>query len=472
MSQFKSRLLAEGVRAIEGVTPQQTITLPESASTSFQSLLLARASAFDSEQAISQLFSHFERMTRHVLRVFGLLMFCLGAFAVKNMLFTEQSAINFFWAFALFFIPNLFMLLLWLTVFCKPTLFQGSALAKCSMLAIKQLERRFNKQGQQRGDYRALFNCYFETYFAKQIGRYQLSKLTHLMWLNYFTGATLMALLMLATHQVDFVWQTSILSTDAFQSLTQLLAYLPQQLGLPVPSIEQIQQSHLGNSDLLDAENRRLAWSSLLISSLLFYGLLPRLLLLLLMTRQLSAALDAFQLDLSLPYYVQLRQLLKPNKTTLGVTDADDESVSSEPVEQPISSKQRTVAQDADFYPLAIELSTAQLKIAQQHLQQFSSVQGNLVNVCDYVGQQDLLRALEANKKQQISIYVALKRVPDRGLKRFIGQLTAIEGKQFQLLLVVDEQANQSRDNDWYRLADEVGIELDNVIHIETQGHA
>jgi len=471
LSQFESRLLAEGVRTIEGASPEQFTYTSQSNEKSFEALVLDHANQKDQQLQVSPLFSHFKKLTKNFYRLFALLLFMLGGLAVQKMLFTDQlTTINFFWAVTLFFIPNLLMLLVWLGFFLKPTLLQSSSLTNFSLATISFFEKRFNKEAVKQEGYWALFRCYYEVHFSKTLGRYQLSMLTHLLWLSYFSGATLMSVMMLATHQVDFIWQTSILSLDSFQALTQFLAYLPQQLGFPVPSIEQIQQSHLGAEKLFDAENRRLAWSSLLISSLLLYGVLPRLMLLLVMNRQFKRATSNYQLDLTLPYYVQLRQLLKPNKTSLGISDSDDE-VPSEHVANITATQQSPVEQVTDdFYPLAIELSSQQITSAQAHLKKSNNKHSNsLVNVCDYSGQRELLATLDSSEALSIVIYVALSRAPDRGLKRFIKELTALKGKQFHLFLLIENAQSTKRDSDWYQLADDVGIALDNILHINVK---
>lgn len=124
------------------------------------------------------------------------------------------------------------------------------------------------------------------------------------------------------------------------------------------------------------------------------------------------------------------------------------------------------------FYPLAIELSSRQLSLATDHLSQYNAESGlQLVNVCDHQTQQDLLFRLQQCKSRTIVIYVALDRLPDRGLKRFIGQLTALQDRTFHLALIVENTHNKRRDNDWFQLANEVGINLDHILHIETKGH-
>lgn len=480
MSQFKSRLLVEGVRTFEQSVEKSasdTTVLPASQNNlGFEEQLFLRAKTQDQQLQISSLFSHFSRLSKNIIRFLSLALFILGALAVQKMLFSEQTAtINFFWAFALFFIPNLLMFFLWLFIFLRPTHLQNSSLARLCLALTKSFDRRFNKQISEQEGYWSLFRCYFDIHFANAIGRFKLSALTHRLWLSYFCGATLMSVVMLATHQVDFIWQTSILSSSSFQSMTQILAFLPEQLGFTVPTITQIQDSHIGSEQLLDAENRRLAWSSLLISSLLLYGLLPRLILYVAMHYQLRRAKGNFRLNLTLPYYVQLRQLLKPNKTSLGITDADQESPDTHEKKVLTKSDNNVNNVPECFQPLALELSQAQFTIAQSHFTQSQFEQANegglqmMANVCDFASQQSCLTELAKNNRLNVGLYVAQNRAPDRGIKRFLHQLTEMNNKSFFLFLIVDKTRNEQRDSDWYQLADQVAIRLENIVHIEAQ---
>lgn len=469
MKLFESRLLAEGVRAIEGHSPTLSTCAQKAKEQSFETLLLARAQEKDQKLEISVLFTHFKKVISNVYLLLALLVFVSGGIAVRNVLFTEPLiSVNFFWVFALFFIPNILMFIIWLLFFIKPLLLQNSSLARFSLLLIKQCEVRFNKHLHAKKHYHSLFQCYFNIHFAKDLGRYQLSKLTHLLWLSYFSGATLVSVVLLAMHQVDFIWQTSILSSDTFQSLTQLLAYLPQQLGFPVPSIEQIEQSYFATSNQLEGESMRLAWSSLLISSLLLYGILPRLCLFLLMAYQLKGKKIAFKLDLSESYYVQLRQLLKPNKTSLGITDADDEILPINRVHNSADKQSIKAPLSEESYPVAIELSDKQHGLAIEHLHGYNpQFVEPLINACDHQTQQSVIALLTKSDHKKVVLYVGANRLPDRGLKRFITTLTSLADKEFQLYMIVENDHSRQRDSDWYQLANTVGIKLDNILHIE-----
>ena len=472
MKLFESRLLVEGVRTLEDSAPDLSTYIENSKQKSFEVLLVERAKKLESGLSVSRFFSHFKSITTNFYFVLSLIVFISGGFAVNKFLFSEPLvSVNFFWAFALFFIPNLVMLMVWSLFFFKPRLLQNSSLARFSWATIRHLDNRLNRKLTTNKDYHQLFQCYFNIHFGKQLGRYQLSKLTHLLWLCYFAGATLVTVLMLATHQVDFVWQTSILSADTFQALTQLLAYVPEKLGFATPSIEQIRHSYLGTDTLLDGESRRLAWSSLLISSLLLYGVLPRLCLYLLMVKQLKLKKSAYQLDLSNAYYVQLRQHLKPNKTSLGITDADEEATVPQ-VENPknISQLDKDIL-NKDSYPIAIELSQQQHDLAIEHIKSYNpEKQKQLINACDQQSQQSVLANLKESAETTVVLYVSINRLPDRGLKRFIGEITAVAGKNIQLFLIVENNHNKQRDSDWYQLAKSVGIKLDNILHVEVSG--
>jgi hypothetical protein len=474
LSLFQQRLLAEGVRAAEGDYPALSAPPLSNADADFELLLLDRAKQLDQELQISVLFTHFKALTKNVFILLSLLLLVLGASSVDQLFFTEQGTqINFFWAFGLFFIPNLLALCLWFFLFLQANLLSGGWLAHLSLFLFKTVEKRFNPQAAQHPHFWPIFRCYFKIILSGDLGRYQLSYVTHLLWLSYFVGATIMLVIMLATHQVDFIWQTSILSKQSFQWLTELLAYIPNLLGVAVPDPQQIQQIHLGAVNLLaDAQNSRLVWSSLLISSLLIYGILPRFFLLLLMRFLSIRKTERFNLKLSLPYYVQLRQQLKPNVTSLGISDPDHSKIeATHPQHLQTASHQLPSC----FYPVAIELSESQFIECRQHVKHYSPEQFVLLkNVCDFQAQQCVLNEIATISQPAVVLYVTLARLPDRGLLAFIKSLTCLTSKSFYLLLI-DEGLMESsyvskRRSDWYLLAAQADIPLDNIIQLKVRG--
>lgn len=335
------------------------------------------------------------------------------------------------------------------------------------MLICKKIEQKFNPQSTKNKHFWPIFKCYFEVLFSGKLGRYQLSCLTHRLWFSYFLGASVMLVLMLSTHQVDFIWQTSILSIASLQWLTELLSYTPDMLGILVPNVEQIQNSHLGALNMLaDQQSSRLAWSSLLISSFIIYGLLPRLLLWLLMGFSLKTQKSKFTLNLSLAYYVQLRQHLKPVVTSLGVCDPDREQ---KQLNDPLHICASTLVLPDFFYPVAIELSHTQLLACEAHVTEYCPQQlSHLKHLCDLQSEQSVLADLSAISGSVIVIYVALSRLPDRGLLRLLTTINTLNENSLYLVLIDDNklQASHSekRRSDWYRAAAQADITLDNVV--------
>ncbi|ABM05178.1 conserved hypothetical protein [Psychromonas ingrahamii 37] len=473
MSLFQQRLLAEGVRTVESDYPALSAPILNKAEASFELLLLDRAKQLDQALQISTLFTHFKALTNNLFALLSVLLLVLGAGSVGQLFSEQGTQINFFWAFGLFFIPNLLALCIWLFLFLQSNLLSAGWLAHFSLFLFKTAEKRFNPQATLHPYFWPLFKCYFKIILSGDLGRYQLSYVTHLLWLSYFFGATIMLVIMLATHQVDFIWETSILSAQSFQWLTEVLAYIPNLLGVTVPNTQLIQQSHLGAVNVLaDAQNSRLVWSSLLISSLLIYGILPRFLLLLLMRFLLTKNKERFHLTLSGPYYVQLRQQLKPNVTSLGIKDPDLSQIEAA---HPPHLQTPCHELPSCFYPVAVELSERQFIECQKHVKHSSPEQLALLkNVCDFQAQQHLLNEIKTIQQKAVVLYVTLARLPDRGLLTFIKSLTHLTSTSFYLLLIDEGLMVSShiskRRSDWYQLAAQANIPLENIIQFQTGG--
>lgn len=107
--------------------------------------------------------------------------------------------------------------------------------------------------------------------------RWLLSTISHTAWLSYLLAGFLMTLLLLLTNQVNFVWETTLLDDQQFLWLTQQLSILPNLLGITVPNQVDILASRV---DIISqSASTRQHWASLLLASLILYGVLPRLLL-------------------------------------------------------------------------------------------------------------------------------------------------------------------------------------------------
>ena len=140
--------------------------------------------------------------------------------------------------------------------------------------------------------------------------RWSLSAVSHLLWLAALLSLLITMLGLLSARRYSFNWETTLLSPDAFVSLTQALGWLPARLGFAMPSEATIRLSD--GLNLLPPEAQAL-WSSWLIGCVVVYGVIPRL-----ASFVFSALLarrgirQAARLDTSLPGYASLRPRLMP----------------------------------------------------------------------------------------------------------------------------------------------------------------
>lgn len=154
----------------------------------------------------------------------------------------------------------------------------------------------------------------------KRLNRWVLGLVVHSLWLLALVSALVVLLMLMATRRYGFVWETTILSSDTFVSLTQTLSTVPAWLGFSVPDEAMIRAS--GNA-ALSIENARQAWAAWLVGVLLVYGIVPRLLLAALCLWRWKQGRAGLRLDLELPEYLELRERLMPSSERLGVNDVE-----------------------------------------------------------------------------------------------------------------------------------------------------
>ncbi|QCI15096.1 DUF2868 domain-containing protein [Pseudomonas putida] len=158
----------------------------------------------------------------------------------------------------------------------------------------------------------------------QRLNRWLLGVLVHGLWLLAMLAALAMLLALLATRRYGFVWETTLLAAEPFIRLTETLGALPSLLGFAVPDETMIRAS---GATLPALDIARQAWASWLLGVVLVYGLLPRVLLAGLCLWRWRQGRERLALDLSLPGYAQLREVLMPRSERIGVQDAAPESL-------------------------------------------------------------------------------------------------------------------------------------------------
>lgn len=362
----------------------------------------------------------------------------------------NAAAANFFWLLLALVGLNLTSLLVWLVLLFTPA----------TDMIGSTLRRFFYWIMRGKTVTNPALLVWRRAFFESSAGKWHLSLLLHGIWIVLLLGFLLATGLMLATRQYDFVWETTILRPDTFVSLTQWLSWLPAHLGVAVPDSEQVAVSQLGGSPGEPALVRIL-WSNLLLSSLIFYGLAPRALALLGTLVLRHRGWSKLRPDLSLPYYIRLKDRLSPSALQEGILDADDHSRSQSPQDSGIPDCDlRNILHIENIYLVGLEWAApwppdlSVLKLQQLRIGHVGP------NVTDRRSR-DLLRSEQDHVRSQPVIVIArLEATPDRGVQQILRSLAAT-ASELRLMLVdlAPGLSNESRYRDWQSTASAAGIE-------------
>ena len=225
--------------------------------------------------------------------------------------------------------------------------------------------------------------------------------------------------LALSGQQYDFVWGTTILSTDAFVQLTQGLGVLPSALGFAVPS-EQAIVSSMQGADPQALSALRGDWAFFILACISAYAILPRLILWLWSSAMLAAAKRQVKPDWEHPYFYTLRARLLPSSGSVGIVDHDQNpSATASPHavdNQAFSNSIDKLALPSHAYVGAFEWADDSLPKAPIA----NAVELGPIN--DVNAQTGVLQAVTQSPSASI-IFVNLQRSADRGAARFLKQL-------------------------------------------------
>ena len=258
---------------------------------------------------------HWKQGARLALIALAIFSVISGAGLAFAALGDGQTPVNVFWALGSLLGLNLILLISWALSFS----IAGQSTASLGRLWL-WLSEKLARDAQAAQIAPALVVLLQR----KGLNRWVLGALIHGLWCLALVSALVLLLLLMATRRYGFVWETTILGSDTFVSLTQTLGALPALLGFSVPSEAMIRAS--GDSALL-VETGRQAWAAWLVGVLLVYGIVPRLILALICLWRWRRGRAALSLDLTLPGYSELRERLMPSSERLGVSDAAPEQL-------------------------------------------------------------------------------------------------------------------------------------------------
>nr|WP_186355258.1 DUF2868 domain-containing protein [Pseudomonas protegens] len=261
---------------------------------------------------------HWQQGARLALLALSVLAVISGAGLAFSALGSTQQPVNVFWALGSLLGINLILLLSWLA----GLLFAGEHGASLGRLWL-WLSEKFSRDAKAAQLPPALLLLLQR----RKLNRWALGSLINGLWCLALFSAVVMLLLLLTTHRYSFIWESTLLGSDAFVAITNTLSALPRGLGFGAPSVASVASIQASTRDVYNTELIRQSWAIWLVVLVTIYGVLPRLLLMLFCRWRWKHGQARLQLDLNLPGYAQLRERLMPSSERLGVNDAAPEQL-------------------------------------------------------------------------------------------------------------------------------------------------
>ncbi len=426
---------------------------------------LATAAAPDVEQAASRI----RGGIRLLLGLALVLAVVFGAAAANAALTpSREEYINVFWALLGLLGVQTVALAAWLLVALWPfgTVHLGVGAAMIA-LARRGAQRLYGAGSAAAAAGEALGRA--ET--AGAGARWSLGVVTHAFWLAFNLGAIGGLLLLLSTRQYSFAWETTILSTDAYTTLTRTLSAAPSAVGAPAPELDQIVAARWPDVKDHPEAAAQQAWAGLLVGSLIAYGAAPRVALLLLTLLIQRLARARYRLDVDDAISIRLLNALRRDAADPGVVDPAPEQAPTPPAgrARPASHARGSVALvgvecdvDAQWWPPGLPGVDWR----------------DLGGALDRHDRRRILAALsEPDAAASRLVLVAdLNTTPDRGLGAFIASLLGVVRCPTALILTGGQALRESlgatadvdqRIADWRTLAVYAGLSSEAIIETD-----
>lgn len=460
---FPDRLLAEAVRHYEaehGAPSDETDANAAARAVEGdpETRLVIRARALAIAPALSTALVRVRHAVALCLGLGLLLALSAGAAAARLALWpAPDQPVNVYWLLISLLGLPLLTLLLWLILLTIRTpALAGGSLGALVMALGERLGRYLHREPAQFAANRAAATLLTD--------RWSLSAISHALWLSYLLGALAMALLLLGVRQYGFIWESTLLSADSYAILTRTLAWLPAQFGFAPPDAAQIAASQrVDQPPALDASA---AWSGLVLGCLTVYGILPRLILLLLCLELRRRHRKAFRLDTELPGHARLHDALQPLSMPLGVIDPDRDSAAPVRITDTAVEVSPQDTGPPAILGLEIDLPDDWPPLAGDWL--------DLGPIDDRAARQRALDRLRDAGPARVVVVCSLAMTPDRGHGRFLEQLAAL-GQPLLLVLSEGQRMRargqgadlEQRIADWRSLVERAGLDENDIMELD-----
>ena len=351
-----------------------------------------------------------------------------GASMALTALGQGAQPVNIVWALVALLGLNVLSLILWCLALLSPTA-SGGRLAQLWPWLTRKLAR-----GPNMG---LAVQAWWSVWHQARATRWLLSTGTHLIWMSITLMAAVTMLLVLSTRQYDFVWETTVLSSEVFVKWIGYLSVLPQWFGFAVPDSETVRAS--GSLTQHGAEIARRLWSEWLLACLLIYGFLPRLFFALLSGFFIIQRLSRVGPDLSSPYYLSvLSRMPSFERQAEGIRPAGSVITKGLEPQHPESK-----VWNADHILIAIELDPTD--------DWPPAGLGSALSLVNHVdsseSRKNTLANINSARPKSLVLACDARHSPDRGTLRLIANLS--EHSKRTLLWLRHSQAAQAHTEAW-----------------------
>jgi hypothetical protein len=466
---FRDRLVAECVRLEEDrlgriLDDPAAESRARDSGGDFEHRIVSRAAAMPLGRRMGASLDGIGPM-RFWLLVGALLVAFLAGLGTAGAVFGRESTVNFLVALSAMLGLQLLMLLLWMVFSVYRPRTGGGGLGRLALTVLRVVGRRLSR----RPEAATVLAATAGLMRKGGLGFWAASALTHGLWSAFGLGALLGSLFALSVRQYDFVWGTTLLTEESFVVLVSVLSVPAQWLGWSVPDASVVLASRIGAQGGVGRE----LWSTLLLSSLVFYGLLPRLLLGLTSVALAQRAARRLRLDTGLPGYARLSDRLGSPSRPIGVLDP--RPAEGEP--RPHRPGPRPARVSGPVLLIGLELE----RDSQSWPPRLAGMDWVVLGRADDRDQRrDVLAALRARAETPgvVLVVCSIARTPDRGAERFLAAVR--EQTDAPVWAVLDEgRVLQARGGDrvervrhWERAAGRAGVDYVLEADLDDPRHA
>ncbi len=427
-SRFKRVWQAELVRRYEMQHGYQKIAAIEHSAQQQQTIqqrVLTRAALLAERLGLNTELKHWHHLRQLVAAGVVLIAILVALGLVQSML-SSTPPISLIFALLVLLGLNALMLALWLV--SLPIKDAWGWVGKLSWFAM---QRSGSKQRQKNYSH-ALLTLANEHGLTKPAG----AVLTHGYWLLVMVVTCFILFFKLSGSSYTFTWASTIWSDASVQQWVEVLGWLPQQFSITAPSVDALWQQS-------DSHHVHLAAGRWLLSCVVLYGVLPRLVLLILAILVLVVRVARVHVDLSAPGMNRVVANLTGTRTA-HVVDADTHSAAIPSTKAHAQTGQGTLIVSLDH-----EADAA-------WEQQASTTYHGVVNTA--TEKRQLLALLDATPVAQLIVRIDTRLSPDRTSMRYLNELRSHSVALTVELVTLDHSIDLPRVQHWQEALEQENI--------------